>query len=66
MDMMRLTETYLAFAETNGRCCRLQDDPIPDPEPAAPSLGYPDPEIFHHSPSLYANTIEHQPPDKPQ
>jgi hypothetical protein len=49
---------------------RMVEDPIPDPEPAAPSLGYPDPEIFHHSPSFCANAVlnvraEHQPPIGP-
>ena len=26
------------------------DDPLPDPEPAAPSLDFPDPGVFHHDP----------------
>jgi hypothetical protein len=26
-------------------------DPIPNPEPASPSLGEPDPQIFHHNPT---------------
>jgi len=25
-------------------------DPLPDPEPAAPSLPVPDPGVFHHEP----------------
>lgn len=29
----------------------LVEDPIPDPEPATPSLGHPDPGVFHHSSS---------------
>ena len=35
----------------------LVEDPIPDPEPAAPSLGHPDLGVFHHSP--------HPPTDPP-
>ena len=41
----------------DGRCRQFVEDPIPDPEPAAPSLGYPDPGIFHHCPTVYANTV---------
>jgi len=26
-------------------------DPIPDPEPASPSLDEPDPGVFHHDPT---------------
>jgi hypothetical protein len=26
------------------------EDPIPDPEPSVPSLGEPDPGVFHHEP----------------
>ena len=27
------------------------EDPIPDPEPASPSLDQPDPGVFHHDPA---------------
>jgi hypothetical protein len=27
------------------------EDPIPDPEPASPSLDEPDPGVFHHDPA---------------
>ncbi|MEO6817160.1 MAG: hypothetical protein ABI177_10695 [Edaphobacter sp.] len=34
------------------------EDPIPDPEPASPSLDEPDPGVFHHDPAK-------PPPPKP-
>jgi DNA-binding HxlR family transcriptional regulator len=30
------------------------EDPIPDPEPASPSLDHPDPGVFHHDPAKSA------------
>jgi hypothetical protein len=53
MGLVQIIKTQLEFAdrcEPTGRCRQSVEDPIPDPEPAAPSLGYPDPEIFHHPP----------------
>jgi hypothetical protein len=35
------------------------DDPIPNPEPASPSLDEPDPGVFHHDPTKPPST---QPP----
>ncbi len=29
----------------------LPSDPLPDPEPAAPSLDTPDPGVYHHEPA---------------
>jgi hypothetical protein len=60
MGIVQIISTQVESAdgrEPTGRCCQLVEDPIPDPEPAAPSLGYPDPGIFRHSPSIYANAI---------
>ena len=59
MGIVQIFKTRLKFVENwkpGGRCRQLVEDPIPDPEPAAPSLGYPDPGIFHHS-AVYANTV---------
>jgi hypothetical protein len=30
------------------------NDPLPDPEPAAPSLPEPDPGVYHHDPAPQA------------
>jgi len=32
----------------------LPEDPLPDPEPAAPSLSEPDPGVYHHEPAPQA------------
>ena len=59
MGIVQIFKTRLKVVENwkpGGRCRHLVEDPIPDPEPAAPSLGYPDPGIFHHS-AVYANTV---------
>jgi hypothetical protein len=34
----------------SSRKVRGLDDPVPDPEPASPSLPGPDPGVFHHEP----------------
>jgi hypothetical protein len=73
MGIVQIIKTQFEFAdrcEPTGRCRQSVEDPIPDPEPAAPSLGYPDPEIFHHPSCVYAETvlnahIEHQQPTGP-
>ncbi len=36
-------------------------DPLPDPEPAAPSLPEPDPGVFHHEPGQPAKEKEPDP-----
>ncbi|HEY5328656.1 MAG TPA: hypothetical protein VIJ79_02130 [Acidobacteriaceae bacterium] len=33
----------------------LPEDPLPDPEPAAPSLSEPDPGVYHHEPAPQAS-----------
>jgi hypothetical protein len=35
------------------------EDPIPNPEPEVPSLGYPDLGVFHHSPRLSTGHFEY-------
>ena len=60
MGIVQTFKTPLKFEDSwkpSGRCRQFVEDPIPDPEPAAPSLGYPDPGIFHHPPAVYANTV---------
>jgi hypothetical protein len=37
------------------------DDPLPDPEPASPSLSEPDPGVFHHEPGDPPQTIPKPP-----
>jgi hypothetical protein len=55
--LMRIVEPTQLDLESNEetqfeeRPRSLVQDPIPDPEPATPSLGHPDPGVFHHSPS---------------
>jgi ubiquinone/menaquinone biosynthesis C-methylase UbiE len=36
---------------TNRPATHFPEDPLPDPEPAAPSLSEPDPGVFHHEPA---------------
>jgi len=36
---------------TNRPATHFPEDPLPDPEPAAPSLAEPDPGVFHHEPA---------------
>jgi hypothetical protein len=70
MGIVQIIRTQVESAdglEPTRRCCQSVEDPIPDPEPAAPSLGYPDPGIFRHSPFINAHSflnvrIKHQPP----
>jgi hypothetical protein len=33
------------------------EDPIPNPEPEVPSLGHPDPDIFHHLPDCQSGSL---------
>ena len=43
--------------EQNGRPAQhLENDAVPDPEPAAPSLSEPDPGVFHHTPGTSPET----------
>lgn len=37
------------------------EDPVPDPEPASPSLPEPDPGVFHPEPATPASDPRHQP-----
>jgi hypothetical protein len=64
MGIVQIIQTKVEIAdshEANQKRRQLIEDPIPDPEPAAPSLGYPDPEIFY--PLLDVRT-ERQPPNE--
>jgi len=36
---------------------RAVDDPVPDPEPASPSLSGPDPGVFHHEPGEFCEIL---------
>jgi hypothetical protein len=53
---MRIVRSIEFYFESNDesqfeeRPRSLVEDPIPDPEPATPSLGHPDLGVFHHSP----------------
>lgn len=73
MSNSRIFRAQVEFADSfkpKIRRRQIVDDPIPDPEPAAPSLGYPDPGIFQHPPIVCANAVliiraERQPPIGP-
>jgi hypothetical protein len=45
------TQDFLPGGKTNSTLpAQPPPDPLPNPEPAAPSLDQPDPGIFHHDP----------------
>ena len=49
--MTQRDSTTLPKNDQQGSHSDTHPAPIPDPEPASPSLDEPDPAVFHHTPS---------------
>jgi SAM-dependent methyltransferase len=49
-QLREYTSSMLLPQRPNSGKSRALDDPLPDPEPASPSLPGPDPGVFHHEP----------------
>ncbi len=47
---VRLAARISPLMSTQNPTPHEPDDPIPNPEPASPSLDEPDPGVFHHDP----------------
>ena len=68
LSIMRIQQPVTHNSQISAFEARQSDiahhDPLPDPEPAAPSLPEPDPGVFHHEPGEPTEEAEEEESDQ--